>query len=185
MTDKYSWLNEALAIFNVKLNLTNTEYTVSTPQTISIIAGVEEYLLPDDFSDLVEVKAPTGFTVDFLPINKKMEYNSAIPTTVKYYLRGRYIGFTPIPKGTGDIYSYTYHRKSVAATNGSTYIDLPDNAFYSLKDYMMYRACLKFTNPLSSVYYQAFKNSVDLYIQSAIKRSANLDSWDIELSSNT
>jgi hypothetical protein len=182
--DKYSWINEALAILKVKLNLTNAEYTVSEPQVITTLSGVDEYLLPDDFSDLTEIKGQDGFNLEFLPISQKMQYNSTMPSTIKYYLRGRYIGFTPTPL-TGSVFTYTYHKKSETVANGSTYLDLPDNAFYSLKDFMMYRACLKFNNPLSTVYYQAFKNSMDLYIQSAIKRSADLDSWEIDISNNT
>ena len=74
MSDKYAWLNEALSIFQIKLNLTNPEYTVSVPQTISTVAGTDEYLLPDDFSDLTEIKGPDGFVVDFI-VSKKQSSN--------------------------------------------------------------------------------------------------------------
>src|SRR5574343_1387599 len=52
INDKFSWLNEAIAMFKLKLNLTNVEYTVSSKQTLSILSGTSEYLLPSDFSDL-------------------------------------------------------------------------------------------------------------------------------------
>jgi hypothetical protein len=73
----------------------------------------------------------------------------------------------------------------VRVTSLSTYIILPDDAFYSLKDWMRYRACLKFNNPLATAYYQSFKNDVDLDIQSSVKRNANLDCFDISSESNT
>lgn len=184
ISDKFSWLNEALAVLKNKLNLTNAEFTVSVPQTITTVVGTEEYMLPDDFSDVVEITtAINGRTVEFIPVSKIMANNGTMPTVSRYYLRGRYIGFSPIPT-EATTYNYTYRTKSTRVTSLSAYIDLPDNAFYSLKDWMMYRAYMKFNNPLATAYYQSFKNSVDLFMQSAVKRSANLDSWEMGAGTN-
>lgn len=183
--DKFAWLNEALAVFKNKLNLTNVEYTVSTPQTITTTASTAEYILPDDFADIVEITDQSGLPIDFIPVSQIMSNNGTNPSVVKYYLRGRYIGFSPTPTQTGTIYYYRYRGKAVRVTSLSTYIDLPDNAFYSLKDWMMYRAYMKFNNPLATAYYQSFKNSIDLYMQAAVKRSANLDTWEIASNANT
>lgn len=186
-SDKFSWLNEALAVLKNKLNLTNVEYTVQAPVTLSIISGTAEYLLPDDFADLISIVDSTStafgspYNIEFLPIYKVDSYmgNSAFASTnVRYYLRNRYIGFTPTPTASGT-YQYRYRAKAVRVTGLSDYIDLPDNAFYCLKDWMMYRAYLKFNNPLSNTYYQSFTNSVNLFMQAAVKRDANTDSWDI------
>ncbi|MFA6315580.1 MAG: hypothetical protein WC648_04410 [Candidatus Paceibacterota bacterium] len=183
--EKFSWLNEALSILKLKLNLTNVEYTVSTPQTITTVANNAEYILPDDFSDMVEITNEDGLPIDFLSVSGVMSNNGTNPSVTQHYLRGRYIGFSPTPTESGTIYKYTYRAKASRVTNLSTYIDLPDNAFYSLKDYMLYRACLKFTNPLAATYMQAFKNAVDLYTQSSVKRSADLDVWGIDPTCNT
>ena len=184
INDKFSWLNEALAVLKNKLNLTNVEYTVSTPQTLTTTASTYEYILPDDFSDIVEITDQSGLPIDFLPVSQRLTNNGNNPTVTQYYLRGRYIGLSPTPTQTGTIYYYTYRQKATRVTNLSTYIDLPDNAFYSLKDWMMYRAYMKFNNPLSTAYYQSFKNAIDLYMQTAVKRSANLDTWDIASNAN-
>lgn len=179
VNDKFSWLNEALATFKNKLNLTDVEYTVSLPQTINTVGGQAEYLLPDDFSDVVEItSSTTGVQIPYISISKVQANNGSLARTTSYYLRGRYIGFSPTPTGA-DVYSYSYRGKAVRVTSLSTYIDLPDNAFYSLKDWMMYRAYMKFNNPLATAYYQSFKNAMDLYIQSSVKRNANLDAWDL------
>lgn len=190
VNDKFSWLNEALATIKNKLNLTNVEYFVSTPKTISIVAGTAEYILPDDFSDIVEINGVgdigsllNGNAIPFMPVSQVMTYNNTLPTVLKHYLRGRYIGFAPTPTTNGEV-KYTYRGKATRVTSLSDYIDLPDNAFYCLKDWMMYRAYLKFTNPLATAYYQSFKNSIDLYMQASVKRNANLDTWGIENSSN-
>lgn len=184
VAEKFSWLNEALAVLKNKLNLTNVEFTVSTPQTVTTTANTTEYILPDDFSDIVEFTGATYLPIDFIPVSQVMTNNGKMPSITGYYLRGRYLGLSPTPTDTGTVYHYTYRAKAVRVTNLSTYIDLPDNMFYSLKDWMMYRAYMKFNNPLAATYYQGFKNAVDLFMQSAVKRNANLDTWGIDPSSN-
>ncbi len=181
ISDKFAWLNEALALVVNKLNLTNTEYFVSTTKTISVVSGTAEYQLEADFSDMVEVVDSSGLTIPYMHVRDAMTYQG---TTTHYYLRGRYIGFTPSPTADAT-YSYRYRPKSSVMTSLSTYIDLPDNAFYSLKDWMMYRACLKFSNPMSETYYTSFTNSVNLFVQTAVKRDSDLDMWTIADEANT
>jgi hypothetical protein len=200
LTDKFAWLNEALAIFKNKLNLSNAEYTVSSPQTINVVAGTNEYQLPDDFCDIVEITTglntttTTGRNIPFMSVSKALSYGGDYNGgwtggynmglgMVYYYIRGRYLGFVPTPT-TGATYYYTYRAKSSRLTSLSDYVIVPDNAFYCLKDYMMYRAKLKFSDPSSSVYYQAFADGVSLFIQSAVKRDANLDAFGITSESN-
>ena len=201
LADKFGWLNEALAILKNKLNLTNAEFTVSTPQVINILPGVNEYLLPDDFCDVVEIttglNSPTtsGRNIPFLPVSKALSYGGDAQGgwqsnyynvglgIIYYYLRGRYIGFVPTPS-TSAVYYYTYRAKSSRLTSLSDVIILPDNAFYCLKDFMMYRAKLKFSDPSASTYYQAFADGVSLFMQSAVKRNSNLDSWNPSPESN-
>jgi len=190
VSDKFSWLNEALSIFKNKLNLTNVEYFVSAPQTLNIIAGTAEYILPADFSDIVEITGVgnigsllNGNEIPFIPVSQVMAYNNTLPTVLKHYLRGRYIGFSPTPTDGGQV-KYTYRGKATRVTSLSDYIDIPDNNFYCLKDWMLYRAFMKFGNPLATASYQAFKNSIDLSMQSSVKRNANLDTWDILNSAN-
>ena len=195
LTDKFAWLNEALAVLKNKLNLTNAEYTVSTPQPLNVTAGVNEYLLPDDFSDMVEITTglntsnTVGFNIPFMPVSKALAYGgdpqlgwTGLGMTY-YYLRGRYIGLVPTPQTTATYY-YTYRAKASRLTGLSDFIILPDNAFYCLKDFMMYRAKLKFSDPSAATYYQAFADNVSLYMQSSVKRNANLDSFDIASEAN-
>ena len=187
VNDKFAWLNEALAIIKNKLNLTNVEYTVSTRQTITTTASTAEYILPDDFSDVVEITEEDGEPVDFIPVSQVLVNNgqNSSTTVTKYYLRGRYIGFSPTPTVTGTIFYYTYRQKATRVINTSTYIELPDNMFYVIKDWMMFRAYSKFNNPVAQNYYQYFNNAINLFIQASVKRSANLDTWEITSSANT
>jgi hypothetical protein len=148
---------------------------VSTKQTLAVTPGTQEYLLDDDFTDMVSFTDSSNRAVGYINIKDVPTYEGSEP---KYYLRNRYIGIVPSPTESTSYYYY-YRIKSTAVASLSTYIDLPDNAFYALKDWMMYRACLKFQNPLADTYYTSFTNSVNLYVQSAIKRDSDQDTWDI------
>jgi len=177
LEDKFSWLNEALALLKNKLNLNNIEYFVSTDQTLTIVSGTQEYILPNDFSDLASIHDGTSskLTIPFMNVQEANSYTGGVQ---HYYLRNRYIGFVPTPTDNGT-YKYKYRQKASTVTSVSTYLDLPDNAFYALKDFMMYRASLKFSNPIATTYYESFTNSVNLSVQASVKRESNLDSWDI------
>lgn len=201
MQDKYSWLNEGLSLIKNRLNLSSVEYSVSTPQTVTTVSGTAEYILPDDFSDVVEIvfgsptvsPPPTSYfgrrQVEFIPVSQVLSYNLDLghtyPYSTRYYLRGRYLGFAPTPTESGNLFTYTYRTKATRAVTLSTYIELPDNAWYALKDWMMHRALLKFGNPNASAFLVSYNNAMDLSVQASIKRSANLDSWDILPSSNS
>ena len=182
--DMLSWLNEAVAMYKNRLNLTNVEFTVSDIRTINLIAGTAEYLLPNDFSDLVEITDDTFRPISAISVSDDLARRGNYLGSTVYYLRGRYIGFNPIP-GVGGVIYYRYRANATTITSLSTYITLPDNAFYSLKDWMMYRAYMKFNNPNAATYYQGFKNAVDMYIMASIKRNADHDTWGIESYANS
>lgn len=180
--DMFSWLNEAIAISRNKLNLSNPEYTVSAEQTLSILVGTSEYLLPDDFGDLVQITDGTSGKnpIPMLTISAAMSYLGTAPY---YYVRGRYIGFVPTPTSTAS-YAYRYRSKGTRVTSLDDYIDFPDYGFYILKDWMMYRACLKFQNPNAPTYYKAYTDGLNTMIASSVKRDANLDTWGIAGNAN-
>ena len=176
--EKFAWLNEALTLVRNKLNLNNTEYFVSTQQSLSVVSGTSEYLLPSDFSNLISITGSedtyTKGSVPFISVNKIGSYNGNV---THYYIRNRYIGFSPEPDSDVTYY-YTYQKKSPKMDSFSTYIDLPDDAFYCLKDHMLYRAYMKFTNPIAGQYQEAFTTSLNGFVQSAVTRDADADSWE-------
>ena len=190
--DMFSWLNEGNAIIRNKLNLSNPEYTASTPQTINFVAGQSEYQLPNDFGDLVQIVDGTTSNrpIEWISIKDAMSYNSYNTSTVRYYIRNRYIGFVPTPGifATSNpplsTCSYIYRSKGSRLTGLDDVVDLPDHGVFVLKDWMMYRACLKFQNPNAQVYYKAFNDGLNQMIVSSIHRDANLDSWGIAREAN-
>ena len=178
--DMFSWLNEGLNLIRNKLNLSNPEYTVSTLQTLNFVVGQSEYLLPADFGDLVQIVDPTPSRrpIDWIAIKDAMAYNGSV---LKYYIRGRYIGFVPAPDGTATFATvyYRYRSKGSRLVGLDDPVDLPDNGAFVLKDWMMYRACLKFQNPNVQIYYKAFNDGLNQMIVSSFHRDANLDCWGI------
>lgn len=182
MNDRFAWFNEALSVIRSKLNLSNSEYFTSDSTTLTINSGTAEYQLASDFSDMVEITDSTSSKtpIPFMSITNAMSYTGNV---THYYIRGRYIGIVPTP-GESTTYKYRYRSRATRVTSLSTYIDLPDNAFYSIKDWMLYRAYMKFNNPLAKEYYGAFNNSVNFFIQSSVKRDAELATWGIADSAN-
>jgi hypothetical protein len=63
LPEAYSWMNEGYAIAQNAMNLVNTEYKASEEIILSILPSVSEYLLPDDFSNLLYVR-PQDSTLD-------------------------------------------------------------------------------------------------------------------------
>jgi len=183
--DMFSWLNEGNALIRNKLNLSNPEYTVSTPQTITFVVGQSEYQLPSDFGDLVQIvdASDQKRPIDWISIKDAMAY---IGSVLKYYIRGRYIGFVPFPTAISPTATctYAYRSKGGRFTGLDDPVDLPDNGAFVLKDWMMYRACLKFQNPNAQIYYKAFNDGLNQMIVSSFHRDANLDCWGIAPEAN-
>lgn len=173
--DMYAWLNEGLAMVRNKLNLANPEYTVSTLKTLTVTSGTSEYLLDADFGDLVQIVDTGSYPLPGLSVRDAMSY---IGDQARYYVRGRYIGLVPVPS-QATTYSYRYRSRGTRLTSYDDLIDLPDHGFYILKDWMMYRACLKFQNPNASTFYKSFADGLNTMIVSSVKRDARLDSWSI------
>lgn len=175
--DMFSWLNEGVSIIRNKLNLSNPEYTVSTEQSLAIVSGTSEYQLASDFGDLVQITdgESNPLAIPMITIAAAMAYTG---DTVKYYIRGRYIGFVPAPTASAT-YKYRYRAKSTRVTDLDDLIDIPDNGFYILKDWMMWRASLKFQNPNAATYYKTFTDGLNTMIASSVKRDANQDSFGI------
>ncbi len=185
MEERFSWLNEALSMVRNKLNLNNVEYFVSAVKALNIVPGEAEYILDADFSDLVSITDGSDFRypIPYVSLRDATERPDKF-LAPHYYLRNRYIGFVPTPD-RATTYYYRYRSKATRIESISSYIDLPDDAFYALKDFMMYRASLKFTNPLANTYLQTFNNSLDGYIQASVKRDNHLDSWSVAPWANT
>lgn len=190
--DALSWLNEANSKVRNRLNLSNREYTASALSSFTTQPGVYEYDLPLDFYQLLSIQPyydpanpnsyPAGTfvnnSVDYISLREAFSNPSLNWPNARYYIRGKKIGILPGPT-SATTYSYMYLTKATKLSGNSELVDLPDNGFYCLKDWMMFRAYSKFGNPAAATYYKLFNDQVGEMIVAAIDRDANLDSMGI------
>lgn len=181
--DAYAWLNEAYDVVVNELNLVEEEYLTAPDFIITTTTGVVEYDLPDDFSNVVSIyvqdPAPTQFysrQIENISLDKVGWYlNAGTMTDIKYYLRNNKIGFVPVASGSSS-YIMKYNKRAVRLTSLYDTIDLPDNNFYMLKDFMMFRATQKLGRP-NPLHLDLFKQGLDRMKMVSIKRSDHPDTF--------
>lgn len=178
------WLNEAYARTVNELNLVNTSYMAAS-DTISATSGTAEYALESDFSDVISVTDSDGVPLDKLDMNKVAEYRDGdLLNTTEYYLIGSNIGFVPTPTSSAT-YTVYYKKKAAEVNSYDDLINFPDNQFYLLVDYMIFRASIKLRRPKPEGYYNFYQEEMKILKISAHKQDNKLDSWEISQNANT
>ena len=184
--DAFRWLNEGYNKAQNELNLVNLSYKVEAEWSVSTTANTQEYSLPSDFSNLRSVTNSDGEPIGFISLAKVPKndddetYDS---NNVKYFLRGKYIGFSPVPTSTDTYYVY-YQAKASTLSSYYDNLDLPDNNFYPLVDFMLYRAAPKLHRPNPKQYLDAFMDGVASMKIFSHKQNANKDSWSVDQRAN-
>jgi hypothetical protein len=190
--DALSWASEGYNRIRNKLNLTNIEFTSSPVTQLAISSGTYEYTLPTDFDHLIAILTNLNQTnpagglnlfksdIEFIPLTQAFNYKG---TTQRYYIRGSVIGFVPTPT-TDSTYWYVYQQKAGRLNSNTDLITLPSGGEYVIKDWMLYRAYMKFNNPLANTYYKVFQEGLNDMIVSSVKRDANLDTFGITHETN-
>ena len=185
--DAFAWLNEAYSFVQNELNLVNESFTVPAQTSIAVTSGTAEYALASDFSSVVSVtESDDGTEIGFLPLRDVAYYrdsNATSSLTVKYYLRGAYIGFVPTPTSSATYYLY-YKAKTSRISSYSSTVDMPNNEFYPLLDFMMYRASLKLNKPNPTGYLQLFKDRINTMKIISHKQYGGYDSFEIDTFAN-
>ena len=184
--EAFRWLSEAYSIAYNELNLVNQEFTTPTVYTVSVSSGTQEVALPSDFGKLVSVSDSSGRDVGNLK-QKDIQYTKNFGSTSvsSYYLRGKYIGVVPVVSEDTTFYIY-YNAKSGTLTSYYDSIVLPNNNYFCLSDFMMYRAAPRLGMSISEgrSYLEAFDTSINRMKVTSVKQSANLDSFGIANSAN-
>ena len=189
--DALSWASEAYGRMRNKLNLTNAEYTATDITSLALLPGVIEYDLPSDFDHLVSFVSGLDQSdvgawnqgkrdIEFIPLREAYSYNGIGP---RYYIRGFKIGILPTPIEAAT-WNYMYLKKAARLILNTDDVELPNGGEYVIKDYMLYRAFLKFQNPQYKTYLEAYINGLNDMIVSSVKRDANLDCFGIQRQSN-
>lgn len=179
--EAFSFLNAGYAQALNALNQVNPEYTIPSVYSISITASIAEYTVPSDFGQAVSLSDSNGKDIPYIDMqNVRYHLATASVSEVRHYLRGKYIGIVPTPTGAATYYLYY---KAKAATLSSYYddIDLPNNNYYFLIDYMLYRAGPKLKRSLTetAMYKKSFMDGIMELKLTAYKQNLNNDSWEI------
>lgn len=177
--DVWNWISEGYGIAKVELNLANQNYT-ATPQTINIISGTAEYDLDDDFSKLISVSDLNGDDIDCIKLSE-VKYHNSNGTETKYYLRGNYIGFSPTPTANATYYAY-FNANASSLSSYYDNIELPNDNFWILNDYLMYKASSKLgmSRQEALSYHQIFMDNIGKMKINSNKQSAEPESFDID-----
>jgi hypothetical protein len=192
----FRWLSEGYSIAYNELNLANQEYTTAAVYPITIVAGTQEYELPSSFSKLVSVSDGSGADLDYIKQRDIREYlnlntgssllNSRFyeaGSTPRYYIRGNYIGFVPLAS-VGTTYYIYYNSRAGILSSYYDNVVLPNNNYFCMIDFMMYRASDKITSIDGNNKYKMFMVAINQMKVNSVKTSANRDTWDIDPQSN-
>ena len=185
LTDAFEWLSEGYSIAQTELNLVNKEYkaTVSTDQVVT--SGTSEYDLPTNCSEILSVWDDTNnLEVNECSLEDVDKYNSELVSSItRYYIRGNVIGFTPEVDST-ITYKLTFISKPTAITSFTDVIDLPDNKFYILKDFLRFRAAEPLGKQNGQMYYELFMKSIEDMKTAAVNRGGGNKSFEIDSQAN-
>lgn len=177
--ERFSWLNEAYSRAQNELNLINQAYTVPTSLTITTVSGTAETALPSDFGRLISITDSDGLPVPKVKL-KDEKRSDIVSNKSHYYLRGTNIGFSPTPT-TADVYDAWYAAKATKLTSLYNSVSLPNNNFYFLCDWMMFRASqkLKKTDNEKMSYKNGFEDGLKTMKITSVSQNVDGDSWEI------
>jgi hypothetical protein len=181
-SDRFNWINEAIAYTINELNLGNWEFSGSEELQLDIYAGVSKYLLPQDFSNLLFINDSKNIKVEAYSATFERANVSSVMT---YAIRGKFLTFYPAPEE--DTYvTVAYLKLAPVMKTLDDIIDLPDNAYYALKDFMRFRAYQKLQNSTESgSSFTFFNKQIENMKIRSFKRDEGLDSWGIADTANT
>jgi len=181
--DAFTWLNEGYAKAKNALNLVNPEFNVGDEWTFTVTSSDRESSLNESpyqsqFGKIKCITDEDGKDVPYIGIEGLRKHdNDASATDVRYYLRGNNIGITPVPSASTTYYVYFKEKSSVLSSYYDS-INLPNNNYYFLLDFMLYRASPKLgRNPKE--YLDAFDKSIAEMKVNSFKQNNNKDSWGI------
>jgi len=182
--EAFTYLNEAYSIAQNELNLVNTSYTIDDEEEITTSDGTKEYALPANFSQLISIyNNGIDMPVSKIDVKNVSVYDDVTSNTTKYYLKSGYIGFSPTPTEV-TIYGIRYRTKTTTLTSYYDNVDLPNNNFYCLIDFMLYRAAPKLSRSNADQFYKNFLEGIKRLKVTSIKQDSNLDSWSIDPKAN-
>jgi len=183
--DALRFLNESYSKAKNSLNLVNQNYTVSDEYPVSVVSGTKEYDLSSlNFSGVRSLyNDDKGEKINLIDLEEVETWDGGSSNETKYYLRGAYLGFSPTP---GSAFTAILRYKQTISTLTSYYdtIELPNNQYFVLLDFMMYRSCQKLKNGQERGYLETFTNNIAEMKVTSQKQDNHKDSFEIADSAN-
>ena len=179
--DFFRWLNEAYSIAINELNLTNSAVNVGSPITVSVVSGTAEYDLSDNnLGNILRVADEDGNNIDHIDI-KDIAHWEENGTVMRYYLKGiePVIGFSPEPSEDENVSVY-FEAKSTILNSYYDNIKLPNNSYYFLLDFILFRASEKLPRISGEAHYAKFKEDLNRLKLTSFKQQNSVDSWGID-----
>jgi hypothetical protein len=179
----FRWLSEGYNILYRELNLVNTQYAVKAMYTVPIVSGTQEYAFPSDFSTMISLTDGDGEEVDFIKL-EDVEYNKAngSVSNPKYSLRNNYLVVTPTPTTATSWYLY-YLKTSPNITKFSDTVEMPNNDYYLLNEYLHYKASPRLMRD-GTTYLNSFNVKIKEMKTTDYKQDCNKETWGIKDTSN-
>lgn len=181
--EAFYWLNEGLTIAQNALNVVNQEYTVADPYTLSVTSGTAEYAWPSYFSSISSVSDSDGETIGHVDIHDIKKNNADSGNSILYYLKGRKIGFSPVPTDAATYYLY-YRTLPTKLTSLYDNVYMPNNNFYLLINFMLYKAGLKLGRADAASQYKLFSDGLDVMRVTSNKQNDDAEEFEIEHRAN-
>ena len=184
-SDALRWLNESYVVSMNELNLVNEEYAVPAEWSFTVSSSSDrEQALEDDFFSLISVTDSDGEDVPFISLADVPNWDDeASSTSVRYFLRGNYIGISPVPSSSTTYYVY-YKKSAETLDSYDDDINLPSKNYYFLVDGMLARAASKLEKSNGPAYEKKFQEGIQRMKITAHKQSAHNDSFSISNESN-
>jgi len=183
--DAFYWLNEGYSIAKSELNLVNNNYSTAERYSLTTTSGLQEYSFPTNASKIMAVYDSDEYEqeVEYIEQSQIDEYESNEGNRVKYYIRGDYIGFTPTPDSAATYY-VRYQTKASTLTSYYDDVELPDNNYFCIIDFMLYRASQKLGKNDIRVRKSSFDEGLERLKLTSFKRHGEEDSFGIKDNSN-
>lgn len=191
--EKFKWLNEAYSRARNELNMVNQQYTVPVVETITTTASAAEYfldtianggVLAQPFGRLIALTDSNGTQITKVDLRDEVAGDLLFART-HYYIRGAYLGFTPLPT-SASTYSIYYMTRTAKLTSLYDNVDLPNNNYYFLVDHLMYRASQKLKKPASEMkeYKDNFEKGLADMKVTSVNQNIEGDSWRVDSSAS-
>lgn len=179
--DILTWVSEGVSLAQNLLNEANREYKQEDAYTLTTLAGTGEYDLPVDFSEMISVwgkteKARIG-KINTEDIDQNNETNFL---NTCYYLRGKKIGFSPVPTAGGDEYILRYLSLSKIYTSLTDTVDLPGNGHFLINEYLLYKAALPLKRYDGETHLAIFTDGIKSLTITAQKRDSERENWGVD-----